>query len=530
MRGVLSFRGAGLPGRLPSSAAFGPVLAPSCQRGVSLSLRFKGTVSAAAGSAQSSSSSSADNTTYQSPLFDHRRLRDRALHQPDPPFDPDYFDLDNDRLGDIEQLNWTFTRYNVIPTNLAYRNLHLRALKMFSQMRFDKDKNLVAPVEEGNVSHHMSADFSRLPEMLKARVPTPPNAPMQGFMMPETKEEIIAARRKACPPPVLEVPPDYLAVPNHIPKLQLQHFPKVFREVRRHLSAASHIFMHDGTIGSSPVAERKVRFITDSAETAWLLRNTIPRVKLGNPFAFDEDIVVFIASNLKLKEPESFQLKGSNFSFISVERNAVILGGTQDANSIQQAVASLAHYQLLKHREAVPLPCESVLDSNSGKCALVFSPPQEPNLALQTGLSNIFGAHGNSWTNYGLSHLFSGVTYPNASNIQLQSSDFIQSKQGSGQRIVTRILQSPNLGPHPSSIIFLTTGGKNQLTKITKEDASKRYLEACAATPLPLKPETLSSAFGKMLDESKATTYSLSVNAKISQDQLQNLVNGSFSS
>jgi len=228
-------------------------------------------------------------------LAARRHSKIRKLLFPFSSFEKEDVMLDSvERIGNDYLLNWELNYLNVTPAKDAFRNLHLQGLLNCAEGRTWNSKN-------GSITVDLS-----------------------GESQPETY--------------LITENPDNSSCKT----LSSHEYDELFKEVtRRHLSERV-LYVHDGAIGSHRWAEVPIRVITDSANTALLLRHIIPPVPLRSPREQPVSFVVYLATSFKHSHPERFGLQGNSFSVLNYEKGQLLLGGHRSSSFLKNSLMGIA--------------------------------------------------------------------------------------------------------------------------------------------------------------------------------------------
>ncbi|KAF4380301.1 hypothetical protein F8388_024594 [Cannabis sativa] len=165
---------------------------------------------------------------------------------------------------------------------------------------------------------------------------------------------------------------------NAIITESLSGVPLVIRgNVTTHISSISNVFVHDGTIGSSPKFDAKVRVISESPTAALSLSNVLWQTSSRAVSHDSCPITVYVATSIGAGVAESIGLgtQGSEDGFIvgDIEHSLLVMCGKafSDKDGTKEALAALSG-PIISARGGLPLSARFLNLGNS--MVLLFAP------------------------------------------------------------------------------------------------------------------------------------------------------------
>eukprot|EP01094_Clydonella_sp_ATCC50884_P014031 TRINITY_DN2436_c0_g1_i1.p1 TRINITY_DN2436_c0_g1~~TRINITY_DN2436_c0_g1_i1.p1 ORF type:complete len:415 (-),score=104.46 TRINITY_DN2436_c0_g1_i1:47-1153(-) len=318
---------------------------------------------------------SSSNASFSSaaPTYDYRRLKRRsAWFEPDPE-DIEKFVFPRVGHGKDWQLNWSLNAVRVTPQNLAYRNLHLAGLHMFSSSPKDAQGRVIIPA--GAAKH-------------------------QSYVV-ESDEGAASAST------------------GGFSALSQAEGRMVARNVRQHLSSIDRLFVHDGAVGSGEALVLN-RAITDSPALAIALSHVMQRARLGSPADFGHEFVTLLAEGASAADIGLGKVSGS-FSVFDPQERVLVVGGRPSVGAVVEAQADAANYLLATTPDAAfPLARSHVLATPSGRSVL-FGHPEA------IVCNELVSAHNAAWGKQGVYRSFGGVVASNTpKNYKYKRGDVVE--------------------------------------------------------------------------------------------------------
>ncbi|XP_062119729.1 uncharacterized protein LOC133834215 isoform X2 [Humulus lupulus] len=153
-------------------------------------------------------------------------------------------------------------------------------------------------------------------------------------------------------------------------------FNKLLKQVTSHISSIPNVFVHDGTIGSSPKCDAKVRVISENPTAALSLSNVLWKTSSRAVSHDSCPLTVFVATSIGPGVAESIGLgpQGSNgFIVGDVEHSLLVLCGKafSDKDGTKEALAALSG-PIISARGGLPLSARLLGLGNS--VVLLFAP------------------------------------------------------------------------------------------------------------------------------------------------------------
>ncbi|KAM6555462.1 hypothetical protein CsatB_002481 [Cannabis sativa] len=154
-------------------------------------------------------------------------------------------------------------------------------------------------------------------------------------------------------------------------------FNKLLKQVTTHISSISNVFVHDGTIGSSPKFDAKVRVISESPTAALSLSNVLWQTSSRAVSHDSCPITVYVATSIGAGVAESIGLgtQGSDDGFIvgDIEHSLLVMCGKafSDKDGTKEALAALSG-PIISARGGLPLSARLLNLGNS--MVLLFAP------------------------------------------------------------------------------------------------------------------------------------------------------------
>eukprot|EP00850_Spirogloea_muscicola_P016992 SM000142S00506 [mRNA] locus=s142:70711:74299:- [translate_table: standard] len=262
-------------------------------------------------------------------------------------------------------------------------------------------------------------------------------------------------------------------------------FNRLFKEATSRLSSAPKLFVHDGAIGSSSIADARVRVISDFPSSALTLAGVATPAPTRILTADAFPLTVYIPSNFR---PTTVEGKDA-FIAIDYDTSIAVFGGEALADSkvLKEALAALAGPTIMK-KGGVPLPGR--LLAESGSTVLVLAPEAVLKAAPSLVEGAVFSDPGLVLTASGVARLF-------------------QARDSS----------EPNLYKLPSAIVLVTldsSGAVPGISKLQPSQASYYFLAgyngedfvpAYASGPTSIEPLELAKAFSSVLRETEVPVF-----------------------
>lgn len=393
------------------------------------------------------------------PTYDYRRLKRRSAWLE--PEAPDAAELLFPRSGhgkDIE-LNWALNALRVTPLDLAYRNLHLRGLRMLAPAAKDPQGRVVVPA--GAPSH-------------------------QSFLADEE------GSGKA---------------PAGFEPLPLAGARLLARNVRAHLSSLGAVFVHDGAVGSGE-AQVLNRAVTDSPAHALALAHVMQRARLGEAADFQHDFVTLLADGATAAEVGLPKVDGS-FSVLLPAERLLVVGGRPSVAALVEAQAAAANALLAAEPSAaLPLARSHVLSTAGGRSVL-FGHPEAIICA------ELFSAHNSAWGERGIYRSFSGVVSSNIpKSYKYKAFDLVEDAGASSTLTTPHTSDNAPCLEHPTSAVFVVNDKK--MPAVSKGDVAKAVSLFSSSAPV-LGAADAADRFGALLDKHGTAVYLVNASKGASQ-------------
>merc|ERR1712137_643337 len=227
------------------------------------------------------------------PLLDFRRISQRkgwkTYHNEE---DQDIILWPNESHARNYVLNWTFNRYQVTPTEFAYRNLHLRGLQMLVPSETDQNKTVRVNLESSSHPVYFLASES---------------------------------------------------APQGAATVDSRIFKAVSKEIKLQLSQQKELFMHDGAINSSPSAQLKARLMFNGSLPALYLHHLLHPIPKIEPDQFAHDVTGWMLQTNSFRVPlAETGISSQNFTIIDQDNNSMLVVGQLSPIAVQNSLLELS--------------------------------------------------------------------------------------------------------------------------------------------------------------------------------------------
>eukprot|EP00010_Vexillifera_abyssalis_P001197 CAMPEP_0201551398 /NCGR_PEP_ID=MMETSP0173_2-20130828/7575_1 /ASSEMBLY_ACC=CAM_ASM_000268 /TAXON_ID=218659 /ORGANISM="Vexillifera sp., Strain DIVA3 564/2" /LENGTH=408 /DNA_ID=CAMNT_0047961639 /DNA_START=114 /DNA_END=1336 /DNA_ORIENTATION=- len=341
--------------------------------------------------------------------MNRRRWGKQGLRNTD---DDDFIIFPNERLGNDYQLNWTLAQYHKItPSQHAFRNLHERGLKMLVKNgKFDEAKRF----------HVQGIGGSKEEKALN-------------------NQQLIVGEQ-----------------------VSQEAHQQVLRDVRKHLSFGSDVFVNDGTVGSHRTQSVRTRVISDSAATSLFLSMMLGRLAHQQDVsAISEslELTVYVCTHQGVIEanPET------PFVHFDQENNVLVVGNTTSNVGLMQTIIKAAE-QIWTEKGTHLVRASSTLIAPD-QTQLIFTTPSQSALALPKGTS-LYSDFATCWSDDGISRVLDARVQP--FNKDASSSGFVEDYTGEGSsRLIAPIEPLGCTLPHPKTAVVMLNAQAPSLSKLS---------------------------------------------------------------
>jgi len=386
------------------------------------------------------------------PLLDFRRISQRkgwkTYHNEE---DQDIILWPNESHARNYVLNWTFNRYQVTPTEFAYRNLHLRGLQMLVPSETDQNKTVRVNLESSSHPVYFLASES---------------------------------------------------APQGAATVDSRIFKAVSKEIKLQLSQQKELFMHDGAINSSPSAQLKARLMFNGSLPALYLHHLLHPIPKIEPDQFAHDVTGWMLQTNSFRVPlAEAGISSQNFTIIDQDNNSMLVVGQLSPVAVQNSLLELSGNHFL-NQQGLVLNCDAIYSPQSNKSALVF---YSGNVARPANMQNLFASEHTVWTESGLSALWDSASSAEVPTNAKRGDLVIQ--QGKNIQHVSKFSRFANSVNSPSTVVVVSDGS----AKVGKKVDAKTLLSSCANG---LSSATNSPQYVELLDKQLQSTTVKVVQAK----------------
>ncbi|MBE44062.1 MAG: phosphoenolpyruvate carboxykinase (ATP) [Thaumarchaeota archaeon] len=327
-----------------------------------------------------------------------------------------------------------------------------------------------------------------------------------------------------------------------------ENFEKILKKIKNHIEGKE-IFVFDGFVGADPKTRMAVRIINDHAWQNCSVHQLFIRPTSDELEFFKQEFTLIVMNDFKAN-PITDSTRTETFIIINLKRKIALIGATSYAGEIKKAIFSSMNYYLPKN-DVFPMHCSANM-GNDGDVVLFFGLSGTGKTTLSADPERmLIGDDEHGWSDDGVFN-FEGGCYAKSINLKKEDEPQIWNAIKSGavmENVVidkktkepdffddsltenTRIAYPlnhipkaviPSIGPHPTTIIFLTAdafGVMPPISKLTKEGAMYHYMSGytsklagtekgitkpseifskCYAAPFMLRPAGI---YAKMLGE-----------------------------
>ncbi|XP_049848240.1 phosphoenolpyruvate carboxykinase (ATP)-like [Schistocerca gregaria] len=293
--------------------------------------------------------------------------------------------------------------------------------------------------------------------------------------------------------------------PKNLLSLDDTHFRSLGILIANSISEAERVYVLDACLGSHRLGQQKVRIITDSANIALYFRHMLVPHPETNPSLFHYNLVVYIATSLKIPNSKEYALTSDSFAASNPERGILLISNVKNTETITDAILAAVGSRVI-HEEIPSLPIQAHIMYHRGKSALVIDPSKLLVCAVPEE-TYFNGFHSALWNSHGVFHMFGGVAHQNLKAPRSRGDLVEMTLHGdvTNARVIQPLHNLVPKVPPPTTLVFVIrdiTGILPGLAKLAPQVASKYLAAGYGGKPNQLQPfyfqHRLVSPFGKL--------------------------------